>query len=150
MLEAIGVGTVDDLFADVPTKLEGDLNLPPALSEYEALRDVAREVALSDDAEFAACLWEARREFTLLGFLRPSPPAWRGPEAGDLLVLRWNLDDGVLADVAQPRLRGFGAGVELDRPYRDAEEWLRVASRPGGPLRPLPGRERALEPWAWL
>jgi len=42
MLEAIGVGTVDDLFADVPTKLEGDLNLPPALSEYEALRDVER------------------------------------------------------------------------------------------------------------
>jgi glycine dehydrogenase subunit 1 len=42
MLEAIGVGTVDDLFADVPTKLEGDLNLPPALSEYEALRDVQR------------------------------------------------------------------------------------------------------------
>jgi glycine dehydrogenase subunit 1 len=40
MLEAIGVGTVDDLFADVPTKLEGDLNLPPALSEYEALRAV--------------------------------------------------------------------------------------------------------------
>ena len=40
MLEAIGVGTVDDLFADVPTKLEGDLNLPPALSEYEALRTV--------------------------------------------------------------------------------------------------------------
>jgi glycine dehydrogenase subunit 1 len=42
MLEAIGVGTVDDLFADVPTKLEGDLKLPPALSEYEALRDVER------------------------------------------------------------------------------------------------------------
>ena len=42
MLEAIGVGTVDDLFADVPTKLEGKLNLPPALSEYEALRDVER------------------------------------------------------------------------------------------------------------
>ncbi len=42
MLEAIGVGTVDDLFADVPTKLEGNLNLPPALSEYEALRDVER------------------------------------------------------------------------------------------------------------
>jgi glycine dehydrogenase subunit 1 len=42
MLEAIGVGTVDDLFADVPTKLEGDLNLPSALSEYEALRDVER------------------------------------------------------------------------------------------------------------
>jgi glycine dehydrogenase subunit 1 len=42
MLEAIGVGTVDDLFADVSPKLEGDLNLPPALSEYEALRDVEK------------------------------------------------------------------------------------------------------------
>jgi glycine dehydrogenase subunit 1 len=42
MLEAIGVGTVDDLFADVSPKLEGDLNLPPALSEYEALRVVEK------------------------------------------------------------------------------------------------------------
>jgi glycine dehydrogenase subunit 1 len=42
MLEAIGVGSVDDLFADVSPKLEGDLNLPPALSEYEALRDVEK------------------------------------------------------------------------------------------------------------
>src|SRR4028118_1757092 len=42
MLEEIGVGTVDDLFADVSPKLEGDLNLPPALSEYEALRDIER------------------------------------------------------------------------------------------------------------
>jgi glycine dehydrogenase subunit 1 len=40
MLEAIGVTTVDDLFADVSPKFEGDLNLPPALSEYEALNDV--------------------------------------------------------------------------------------------------------------
>jgi glycine dehydrogenase subunit 1 len=42
MLEAIGVGTVDDLFADVSPKFERDLNLPPALSEYEALRDVEK------------------------------------------------------------------------------------------------------------
>src|SRR3712207_5845797 len=40
MLEAIGVETVDDLFADVSPKFEGELNLPPALSEYEALADV--------------------------------------------------------------------------------------------------------------
>ena len=40
MLEAIGVGTLDDLFADVSPKLEGDLDLPPALSEYEALKEV--------------------------------------------------------------------------------------------------------------
>jgi glycine dehydrogenase subunit 1 len=40
MLEAIGVETLDDLFADVSPKLEGDLDLPPALSEHEALADV--------------------------------------------------------------------------------------------------------------
>ena len=40
MLEAIGVDTLDDLFADVSPKLEGSLDLPPALSEYEALSDV--------------------------------------------------------------------------------------------------------------
>ncbi len=40
MLEAIGIGTVDDLFADVSPKFEGELDLPPALSEYEALADV--------------------------------------------------------------------------------------------------------------
>ncbi|WP_207956010.1 aminomethyl-transferring glycine dehydrogenase subunit GcvPA [Rubrobacter marinus] len=40
MLEAIGAGTVDDLFADVSPKFEGELDLPPALSEYEALADV--------------------------------------------------------------------------------------------------------------
>ncbi len=40
MLEAIGAGTVDDLFADVSPKFEGELDLPPALSEYEALSDV--------------------------------------------------------------------------------------------------------------
>ncbi|MDQ3589025.1 MAG: aminomethyl-transferring glycine dehydrogenase subunit GcvPA [Actinomycetota bacterium] len=40
MLEAIGVDTLDDLFADVSPKFEGELDLPPALSEYEALKDV--------------------------------------------------------------------------------------------------------------
>ncbi|MCA1687301.1 MAG: aminomethyl-transferring glycine dehydrogenase subunit GcvPA [Actinobacteria bacterium] len=40
MLEAIGVDTLDDLFADVSPKQEEDLDLPPALSEYEALADV--------------------------------------------------------------------------------------------------------------
>ncbi|MEW6636577.1 MAG: aminomethyl-transferring glycine dehydrogenase subunit GcvPA [Actinomycetota bacterium] len=42
MLEAIGISSLDDLFADVSPKLEGELNLPSALSEYEALRDVER------------------------------------------------------------------------------------------------------------
>jgi glycine dehydrogenase subunit 1 len=40
MLEAIGVDSVDDLFADVSPKLEEELDLPPALSEHEALADV--------------------------------------------------------------------------------------------------------------
>ncbi len=40
MLDAIGVSTLDDLFADVEPKIEGELGLPPALSEYEALREV--------------------------------------------------------------------------------------------------------------
>ena len=40
MLEAIGVDSLDDLFADVSPKFEGELDLPPALSEYEALADV--------------------------------------------------------------------------------------------------------------
>jgi glycine cleavage system P protein (glycine dehydrogenase) subunit 1 len=45
MLEAIGVETLDDLFADVSPKFEGELNLPPTLSEYEALSDVNRLAA---------------------------------------------------------------------------------------------------------
>src|SRR3712207_1327991 len=40
MLEAIGVDALDDLFADVSPKLEEELDLPPALSEHEALADV--------------------------------------------------------------------------------------------------------------
>jgi glycine dehydrogenase subunit 1 len=45
MLEAIGVQSLDDLFADVSPKLEGELDLPPVLSEYEALSDVNRLAA---------------------------------------------------------------------------------------------------------
>ncbi|MGB3683172.1 MAG: aminomethyl-transferring glycine dehydrogenase subunit GcvPA [Rubrobacteraceae bacterium] len=40
MLDAIGVETLDDLFADVSPKFEEDLNLPPVLTEYEALKGV--------------------------------------------------------------------------------------------------------------
>jgi glycine dehydrogenase subunit 1 len=40
MLEAIGVETLDDLFADVSPKFKGDLDLPEALSEYETLAGV--------------------------------------------------------------------------------------------------------------
>jgi glycine dehydrogenase subunit 1 len=42
MLGAIGLDSLDDLFADVSPKFEGKLNLPPALSEYEALKDVEK------------------------------------------------------------------------------------------------------------
>ncbi|CAA9425640.1 MAG: Glycine dehydrogenase [decarboxylating] (glycine cleavage system P1 protein) [uncultured Rubrobacteraceae bacterium] len=45
MLEAIGVESLDDLFADVSPKLEGNLNLPPTFSEYEALSDVNKLAA---------------------------------------------------------------------------------------------------------
>ena len=45
MLEAIGVETLDGLFADVSPKFEGQLGLPPVLSEYEALSDVNRLAA---------------------------------------------------------------------------------------------------------
>jgi glycine dehydrogenase subunit 1 len=50
MLEAIGVESLDDLFADVSPKLEGELDLPPALSEHEALADV-NELAKENVAE---------------------------------------------------------------------------------------------------
>jgi glycine dehydrogenase subunit 1 len=40
MLGAIGVDALDDLFADVRPAYEGELDLPPTLSEYEALREV--------------------------------------------------------------------------------------------------------------
>jgi glycine dehydrogenase subunit 1 len=50
MLEAIGVDALDDLFADVSPKLEGELDLPPALSEHEALADV-NELAKENVAE---------------------------------------------------------------------------------------------------
>jgi glycine dehydrogenase subunit 1 len=48
MLDVIGVETPDDLFADVSPKFEGTLDLPPALSEYEALRDVDRLAKKND------------------------------------------------------------------------------------------------------
>jgi glycine dehydrogenase subunit 1 len=40
MLGAIGVDSLDDLFADVSPKFEGELDLPSTLSEHEALADV--------------------------------------------------------------------------------------------------------------
>lgn len=44
MLKTIGVGTIDDLFSDIPPELrfEGDLDIPPALSEYELAKHMAK------------------------------------------------------------------------------------------------------------
>ncbi len=43
MLQEIGAASVEDLFKDIPpaVRLKGDLNLPPALSELEALKHLA-------------------------------------------------------------------------------------------------------------
>jgi glycine dehydrogenase subunit 1 len=58
MLAAIGVDAVDDLFADVPPALrfEGRLDVPPALSELELVRDLeglaGRNVGFSGELSF--------------------------------------------------------------------------------------------------
>src|SRR5436190_17244582 len=58
MLDAIGVGSIDDLFADVPegVRLGRPLDLPPGLSEpevYARLRELAaRNVSTEDEISF--------------------------------------------------------------------------------------------------
>jgi glycine dehydrogenase subunit 1 len=54
MLRAIGVASIDDLFADIPPhlRLREPLDLPPALSEWEALRAVQ---ALAEDNPPLTC-----------------------------------------------------------------------------------------------
>lgn len=44
MLRSIGIEEIDDLFDDIPSELriDGDLDLPPALSEWEAYRETGR------------------------------------------------------------------------------------------------------------
>jgi glycine dehydrogenase subunit 1 len=54
MLEAIGAGSIDDLFADVPAsvRLERSIDLPPGKPEQEVyayLRDLARQNVSTDD-----------------------------------------------------------------------------------------------------
>lgn len=44
MLETIGTKKIEDLYSNIPeeVRFRGDLNLPPALSEWEALREITR------------------------------------------------------------------------------------------------------------
>jgi len=53
MLAAIGVRSVEDLFADIPrqVRVKGDLKLPPALSETDLMRHMRGLVAKDADVE---------------------------------------------------------------------------------------------------
>ncbi|MEX0773008.1 MAG: aminomethyl-transferring glycine dehydrogenase subunit GcvPA [Balneolales bacterium] len=44
MLDTIGTKSIEDLYSNIPedVRFRGDLNLPPALSEWEALREITR------------------------------------------------------------------------------------------------------------
>jgi glycine dehydrogenase subunit 1 len=57
MLEAIGVGTLDDLFRNVPDKLRlhRPLNVPPALTEIELQQHMAELAAKNQSADNAVC-----------------------------------------------------------------------------------------------
>jgi glycine dehydrogenase subunit 1 len=57
MLAAIGVGSVEELFASIPSelRLQGPLDLPPALSELEARRELARRAGANRGADRLAC-----------------------------------------------------------------------------------------------
>lgn len=57
MLERIGLSSLEDLFASIPASLRvnGLLDLPPALSEPEAVRELARIGAKNMDATQAPC-----------------------------------------------------------------------------------------------
>ncbi len=54
MLEAIGVASVDELFRDIPNQVPG-LDLPPALSEMEAVRLMRELAAQNADLSRYAC-----------------------------------------------------------------------------------------------
>ncbi len=57
MLRAIGVGAVEDLFADLPARvrLARPLALPPALSEPELVADLRRLAARNSDCDRLTC-----------------------------------------------------------------------------------------------
>jgi len=57
MLEVLGAGSIDDLFAKIPasTRLTTDLHLPPGISELELLRDTAGLAAKNADTSRVVC-----------------------------------------------------------------------------------------------
>jgi len=56
MLKTIGVKSIDDLFSDIPPALrfEGEMNLPPAVSEYEVAKHL-KELSEKNRAKDFAC-----------------------------------------------------------------------------------------------
>ncbi|MFZ5951076.1 MAG: aminomethyl-transferring glycine dehydrogenase subunit GcvPA [Candidatus Rifleibacteriota bacterium] len=57
MLKAIGVKTVDDLFAEIPPelRLQGELNLPAGVSEHEMTRKLSTLAAENTSVDQAVC-----------------------------------------------------------------------------------------------
>jgi glycine dehydrogenase subunit 1 len=57
MLKAIGVKTVEDLFAEIPPelRLQGELNLPAGVSEYEMTRKLANLAGENTSVDNAVC-----------------------------------------------------------------------------------------------
>jgi len=56
MLESIGVSSIEELFSDIPAqaKLAFDLDLPPALSEWEILEKMKKIAARNKSQEFSS------------------------------------------------------------------------------------------------
>lgn len=57
MMEAIGVKTIDDLFAEIPPelRLQGNLNLPKGISEFEMTREMAKLAEMNETTDTNVC-----------------------------------------------------------------------------------------------
>jgi glycine dehydrogenase subunit 1 len=57
MLEAVGVGSIDDLFADIPSavRFKGEMEVPAALTEAEIVADASRLARMDADVELRPC-----------------------------------------------------------------------------------------------
>ena len=77
MLEAIGVGSIDDLFADVPARLRARaaIALPEGMTEPELRRHLGALAARNADAAGAAVFLGAGG----IEVTGPLPEAWRRP-----------------------------------------------------------------------